>query len=155
MALIKQLEQIMMNTQNLDPKDSLMHKIITSRYRFFLAAALLVLLFFVVEAVSAEESKQGLIRTPLLENAIELPSKNVNAKVIRVTFPPAFKTPMHTHEGPGPRYVAKGKLKVTEDGKVNTYGVGEVFWESGKLMAVENVGKETAELIIFELAPAH
>jgi quercetin dioxygenase-like cupin family protein len=54
-----------------------------------------------------------------------------------------------------PRYVVKGKLKVTEDGKVNTYSVGEVFWESGKLMAVENVGAETAELIIFELALTH
>lgn len=130
-----------------------MHKIITSRYRFFLAVVLLLLLFMVVEAVSADESKSGLIRTPLLENTVELPSKSVNAKVIRVTFPPAFKTPWHTHEGPGPRYVVKGKLKVTEDGKVNTYGIGEVFWESGKLMQVENVGKETAELIIFEMVP--
>ncbi|NOU42918.1 MAG: cupin domain-containing protein [Methyloglobulus sp.] len=88
-----------------------------------------------------------------MENPVELTSKSINTKVIRVTFPPAFKTPMHTHEGPGPRYVVKGKLKVTEDGKVNTYGIGEVFWETGKLMAVENVDSGTAELIIFELAP--
>ncbi len=138
-----------------DKRDSLMHRILTSRYRFFLAVVLLLLLFMVVEAVSAEEAKSGLIRTPLLENTVELPSKSVTAKVIRVTFPPAFQTPWHTHEGPGPRYVVKGKLKVTEDGKVNTYGIGEVFWESGKLMQVENVGKESAELIIFEMAPGH
>lgn len=142
-----------MNLEYHDKRDSLMHKIITSRYRFFLAVVLLLLLFMVVEAVSADEAKSGLIRTPLLENTVELPSKSINAKVIRVTFPPAFQTPWHTHEGPGPRYVVKGKLKVTEDGKVNTYGIGEVFWESGKLMQVENVGKEAAELIIFELAP--
>lgn len=142
-----------MNPEHHDKRNSLMHRIITSRYRFFLAVVLLMLLFLVVEAVSAEETKSGLIRTPLLENAVELPSKSVNAKVIRVTFPPAFKTPWHTHEGPGPRYVVKGKLKVTEDGKVNTYGIGEVFWESGKSMQVENVGKDTAELIIFEMAP--
>jgi quercetin dioxygenase-like cupin family protein len=134
-----------------DRKNNFMHKLITSRYRFFLAVVLLLLLFMVVEAVSADDTKTGLIRTPLLENTVELPSKSVNAKVIRVTFPPAFKTPWHTHEGPGPRYVVKGKLKVTEDGKVNTYGIGEVFWESGKLMQVENVGKESAELIIFEM----
>lgn len=144
-----------MNLEHHDKRDSLIHKIITSRYRFFLAVVLLLLLFMVVEAVSADDAKPGLIRTPLLENTVELPSKNVNAKVIRVTFPPAFKTPWHTHEGPGPRYVVKGKLKVTEDGKVNTYGIGEVFWESGKLMQVENVGKETAELIIFEMATGH
>ncbi len=142
-----------MNNDHHDRKDNLMHKLITSRYRFVLAVVLLLLLFMVVEAVSADEAKANFIRTPLLENTVELPSKSVNTKVIRMTFPPAFKTPWHTHEGPGPRYVVKGKLKVTEDGKVNTYGIGEVFWESGKLMQVENVGKGAAELIIFEIAP--
>ncbi len=141
-----------MNPQNPDLKGGLMHKIVTSRYRFFLAVVLLLLLFVIAEAVSAD-GKPRLIRTQLMENTVELSSKSVNTKVVRVTFPPAFKTPLHTHEGPGPRYVVKGRLKVTEDGKVNTYSVGEVFWESGKLMAVENVGSETAELIIFELVP--
>ncbi len=141
--------------QYLDPKASLSDNLISSPARFFIAVTLLPLLFLVVEAVSAQESKPGLIRTTLFENQVQLPTNNVNAKVIRVTFPPAFKTPLHTHEGPGPRYVVKGKLKVTEDGKVNTYAIGDVFWESGKLMSVENVGKETAELIIFELAPGH
>ncbi|MEQ1558256.1 MAG: cupin domain-containing protein [Methyloglobulus sp.] len=120
--------------------------------RLFIASPLILPLFFVAASVSADENP-GLIRTTLMENPVELTSKSINTKVIRVTFPPAFKTPMHTHEGPGPRYVVKGKLKVTEDGKVNTYGIGEVFWETGKLMAVENVDSGTAELIIFELAP--
>ena len=110
------------------------------------------LLSFNIKIVSAQE-KPALDRTILLENKVELPSNNVNAKVIRVTFPPAFKTPWHTHEGPGPRYVVKGKLKVVEGGKTNTYGVGDVFWESGNLMSVENMTEDTAELIIFELAP--
>ncbi|MSS76063.1 MAG: cupin domain-containing protein [Methyloglobulus sp.] len=144
-----------MKPQNPEPKASLLDNLISSPARFFIAVTLLLPLFFVVEAVSADNAKPGLIRTTLMENAVELPSKSVNAKVIRVTFPPAFKTPWHTHEGPGPRYVVKGKLKVTEDGKVNTYSVGEVFWESGKLMAVENIGTETAELIIFELASSN
>jgi quercetin dioxygenase-like cupin family protein len=142
-----------MKPQNPELKGSLLNSLISSPARFVITAALLLPLFFVVEEVSADDAKPGLIRTTLMENAVELPGKSVNAKVIRVTFPPAFKTPWHTHEGPGPRYVVKGKLKVTEDGKVGTYSVGEVFWESGKLMAVENVGAETAELIIFELAP--
>lgn len=144
-----------MQPQNPEPKASLLDNLISIPARFFIAVTLLLPLFFVVEAVSADNAKPGLIRTTLMENAVELPSKSVNAKVIRVTFPPAFKTPWHTHEGPGPRYVVKGKLKVTEDGKVNTYSVGEVFWESGKLMAVENIGTETAELIIFELASSN
>ena len=108
------------------------------------------LLFINIKTVSAQENPT-FNRTILLENKVELPSNKVNAKVIRVIFPPAFKTPWHTHEGPGPRYVVKGKLKVVEDGKTNTYAVGDVFWETGHLMSVENIGEDSAELIIFEL----
>jgi quercetin dioxygenase-like cupin family protein len=105
-----------------------------------------------IPAVSAQE-KSGLNRTILLEKKLELPSPNIDAKVIRVAFPFGFKTPWHTHEGPGPRYVVKGSLKVVEHGKATTYSAGEVFWETGELMSVENVGDDVAELIIFELAP--
>ncbi len=114
---------------------------------------LAVLLVINVHAVSAQE-KPALNRSTLLSNKLELPSKNIDARVIRVTIPPAFKTPWHTHEGPGPRYVVKGTLEVVEGGKTNTYSAGEVFWESGQLMSVENKGEAAAELIIFELAPA-
>lgn len=110
------------------------------------------LLFINIKTVSAQENPK-LNRTILLENKVELPGNNINAKVIRVAFPPAFKTSWHTHEGPGPRYVVKGKLKVVEGDKTNTYSVGDVFWESGHLMSVENIGEDSAELIIFELAP--
>ncbi len=105
-----------------------------------------------MQAASAQ-AKSGLDRTVLLEKKLELASPNINTKMIRVAFPPAFKTPWHTHEGPGPRYVVKGTLKVVEGGKANTYSAGQVFWESGELMSVENAGDDSAELIIFELAP--
>lgn len=144
-----------MNPQNPDLKDGLLHKIMRSPARFFIAVVLIVLLFFVVEAVSAEEHKPGLIRTTILENPVELPSKDINAKVMRVTFPPHYKTPWHTHEGPGPRYVVRGKFEVTDNGTVKTYSNGEVFWETGKKMAIQNLGNESAELIIFELSPGH
>ncbi|MGZ5055300.1 MAG: cupin domain-containing protein [Methylobacter sp.] len=105
-----------------------------------------------IPAVSAQD-KTSPNRTILLEKKLELSSPNINTKMIRVEFPPTFKTPWHTHEGPGPRYVVKGTLKVVEGGKANTYSAGQVFWESGELMSVENVGDGTAEAIIFELAP--
>jgi quercetin dioxygenase-like cupin family protein len=105
-----------------------------------------------IPAVSAQE-KTGLNRTVLLDKKLKLPSPNINAKMIRVAFPFGFKTPWHTHEGPGPRYVVKGTLKVVEHGNAITYSAGEVFWETGELMSVENVGDDAAELIIFELAP--
>jgi len=144
-----------MYTQNLDINSNLLPKIVRRPTPFFLAVALILLLFFVFKVASADEGKPGLIRSTLMENPVELPSKNINAKVIRVTFPPHYKTPWHTHEGPGPRYVVKGKLEVTDNGTVKTYSTGEVFWESGKLMAVENIGAEAAELIIFEMIPSH
>jgi quercetin dioxygenase-like cupin family protein len=144
-----------MNQSMPELRNSLLDRYIRSPYRYFIAVAIIALLFFVVEAASADETKPSLIRTPILENAVELPSKNINAKVIRVTFPPHYKTPWHTHEGPGPRYVVRGKFEVTDNGTVKTYGNGEVFWETGAKMAVQNLSDETAELIIFEMAPGH
>lgn len=129
-----------------------MLKIQTFKSTGFILATLTVLFLGNIQAAFAQE-KTGLNRTVLLEKKLELPSPNINTKVIRVAFPPAFKTPWHTHEGPGPRYVVKGTLKVVEHGKADTYTAGEVFWESGELMSVENVGDDAAELIIFELAP--
>lgn len=131
-----------------------MFKTLTIKPAKVFLVTLAILLLIGVQAVSAQD-KPTLNRTVLLENKVVLPSNNINAKIIRVTFPVAFKTPWHTHEGPGPRYVVKGKLKVVEGGKTNTYSVGDVFWESGALMSVENIGETSAELIIFELAPAN
>ncbi len=118
----------------------------------YILATLIALFFSGLSAVSAQQ-KSGLNRTVLLEKKLELSGPNINAKMIRVEFPYGYKTPSHTHEGPGPRYVVKGTLKVIEQGKVSSYSAGEVFWETGELMSVENIGDDTAELIIFELAP--
>ncbi|MDD1612701.1 MAG: cupin domain-containing protein [Methylococcaceae bacterium] len=94
-------------------------------------------------------------RTILLQQNVTLPGPNVNGKVIRVSFPQGVKTPRHTHEGPGPRYVVKGTLQVVEGDKTGIYSAGEVFWETGQSMTVENIGGEPAELIIFEMGPGH
>jgi quercetin dioxygenase-like cupin family protein len=111
-----------------------------------------VLPFIYCKKASAED-KPAMKRTLLLENKVMLPGNSVTGKVIRVSFPTGFKTPRHTHEGPGPRYVVKGTLQVVEGDKTGIYSEGDVFWESGQSMTVENVGGEPAELIIFELAP--
>jgi quercetin dioxygenase-like cupin family protein len=108
------------------------------------------LIFMNIQTVFAGENPT-LNRTVLLEHKVELANNQVTAKTIRVIFPPAFKTPWHTHEGPGPRYVVKGKLKVIEGGKTNIYKAGDVFWESGQLMSVENLSDQSGELIIVEL----
>ena len=89
----------------------------------------------------------------LFEKGVELPDKKVQVKIRHVTFPVGFKTPEHSHKGPGPRYILKGKLEVIEGGITGTYGAGEVFWETGIPMTAENVGGEEAEFIIIELLP--
>jgi quercetin dioxygenase-like cupin family protein len=93
-------------------------------------------------------------RQLLLKKKVSLPSKDILANVIRVQFPKGFKTPAHTHEGPGPRYVVRGQLRVEDSGESKVFNAGEVFWETGDLMTVENVGLGEAEIIIFEMAPA-
>lgn len=92
-------------------------------------------------------------RETLLAKPVTLPSASVNAKVVKVKFPPGYRTPLHTHEGPGPRYVLKGKVTVEDHGKSFTFKAGETFWETGEEMAVANTGTEEAEMLIFEMAP--
>jgi quercetin dioxygenase-like cupin family protein len=127
-----------------------MIKVIASRKS---GVILSTFLFMSLQTVFAAE-KPVLNRKVLMENQVELTSKHITAKTIRVIFPPAYKTPQHTHDGPGPRYVIKGKLKVIEGGKTNIYEAGDVFWESGQLMSVENLSGQPAEMIIVEMVPA-
>lgn len=48
----------------------------------------------------------------------------------------------------------KGRLRVEDGGENHVYSPGEVFWETGSEMTVENVSKGEAEIIIFEMAAA-
>ena len=116
--------------------------------------SVLGLLTCVSPLVQADESASKFSRELLMTKPVTLPSKDVESHVMRVRFPKGYKTPLHTHEGPGPRYVVMGKLKVFDDGQTKVYSQGEVFWETGAEMTVENVGKGEAEIIIFELATA-
>lgn len=119
----------------------------------YLASAL-GLFLSVSHNVNADESSAKFSREQLLKKHVSLPTKEIDANVIRVRFPKGYKTPLHTHEGPGPRYVVSGKLKIEDGGQTNLYSQGQVFWETGSEMTVENVGNGEAEIIIFEMAPA-
>lgn len=122
--------------------------------RIFYLASALGLFLAISPVANAEESSVKFSRELMLKKHVTLATKEVDTNVIRVRFPKGFKTPLHTHEGPGPRYVLKGKLKVEDGGQSNVFGPGEVFWETGAEMTVENVGKGEAEIIIFEMTPA-
>lgn len=106
------------------------------------------------QPANADEASAKFSRELLLKKQVSLAAKDVDTTVLRVRFPKGYKTPLHTHEGPGPRYVVRGKLNVEDNGQSNVYGQGDVFWETGAEMTVENIGKGEAEIIIFEMAPA-
>lgn len=102
---------------------------------------------------SPSDNKNGFSRQSLLKKSVNLPSPDIETQVIKVHFPPGYKTPAHTHQGPGPRYVLKGRLRVVDSGETHVYKAGEVFWESGSEMTVENVGSSSAEIVIFQMIP--
>ena len=128
-----------------------MHK--TSKISFA-TRSLLLMSFVAMGSMPITAQAQGLQAKVIFEQAAELADKNVNVNIKHVTFPVGFKTPEHSHKGPGPRYVIKGEMEVIENGVTGTFGPGEVFWETGNPMTAENVGGEEAELIIIELLPA-
>lgn len=123
-------------------------------FKHLYALLALSLLFSYAASSTADESQVTPSRQMLLQKKVSLPSSTVDTKVIRVQFPKGYKTPLHTHEGPGPRYVVKGKLRVEDSGDSHVFNAGEVFWETGAEMTVENIGGSDAEIVIFELAPA-
>ncbi len=107
-----------------------------------------------MSAVFAEDNKDKFSRQLLFSKATSLPSKDIKSEVIRVVFTPGYKTPLHTHEGPGPRFIISGKVRVEDSGETRIYKEGEVFWETGSAMTIENIGSDKAELLIFQLTPA-
>ncbi|MBP1152577.1 MULTISPECIES: cupin domain-containing protein [unclassified Methylocaldum] len=120
----------------------------------YIALMLGILIFGAgIGSAYAEEAPTMAPRQLLLKKAVPLSADTVETRVVRVQFPSGYKTPLHTHEGPGPRYVLKGRLKVEDSGETHVYGPGDVFWETGAAMTVENIGGGDAEIVIFELAP--
>jgi quercetin dioxygenase-like cupin family protein len=103
---------------------------------------------------AAEFSPPGVPTQNLLEHELELNSRKLKTRVVRVTLPPGFNSPLYIHEVPGPRYVLKGQVKVDEGAEVHVYGPTGVFWESGRWMRIENIGSDEAELLAIELTPA-
>ena len=92
-------------------------------------------------------------RDVLLARPVTLPDTRVVTRVIRVTFPPGFRTPEHIHKGPGPRYVLSGEIRVIDQEGTRIYRQGQVFWETGEPMVAENAAAGETVLLIFEMAP--
>jgi len=115
----------------------------------------LVFLLFAMNVAFAESKQEKFSRQELFTKSITLPSNNIQADVIRVVFSPGYKSPLHTHEGPGPRYLVSGEVRVEDGSQGHVYKTGEVFWETGAEMTIENVGTSKAEIVIFQLTSSN
>jgi len=113
----------------------------------------LLLAGFLIPALGLAEEAIMPPKETLLEKELQLASPKATVKVYQISFPKGFKTPQHTHEGPGPRYIQKGRIRIDEAGTLKEYGPGQVFWETGEVMTAENVSDGEAVLIIFEIVP--
>ncbi|BCX88280.1 hypothetical protein MIN45_P0649 [Methylomarinovum tepidoasis] len=92
-------------------------------------------------------------RDVLLARPVTLPDAHIVTRVIRVTFPPGFRTPKHIHKGPGPRYVLSGEIRIIDKEGAKIYRQGQVFWETGEPMVAENAAAGETVLLIFEMTP--
>lgn len=119
------------------------------------AVMLAVVAFFADSAHGDELPQESMSRQTLMKRNLQTLSSGAEVRVIRVGFPPGFRTPLHTHDAEGPRYVVKGRLRVEDNGHTQSYGVGDSFWETGSPMTIENIGGSDAEMIIFEIANSH
>ena len=113
---------------------------------------LLAHLMYGISAMSTELPQDSMSRQLLMKRNLQTLASGAEIRVIRVNFPPGFKTPLHTHDAEGPRYVVKGRLRVEDQGQLQTYTSGDSFWETGTPMTIENIGGSDAEMIIFEIA---
>jgi quercetin dioxygenase-like cupin family protein len=64
----------------------------------------------------------------------------------RVDFPPGGIAYLHTHPGPGIRYLLHGRLRIESRGAAHEYGPGEAWFESGPMpvLATASETEDTA-----------
>jgi len=90
-----------------------------------------------------EEDEDG----ALFSHEVELdPATRWIARCDRIDFPPGGIAYMHTHPGPGIRYLLHGELQIRTLGKVAVYGPGGIWFEQAgdPILAVASPDEETA-----------
>jgi quercetin dioxygenase-like cupin family protein len=106
-----------------------------------------------ISALAQQQDRKAKIDV-LFEQEAELPSNKVKVVVKRAMLPAGYKSPEHTHKGPGVRYVFQGTLRIDEKDYTGDFSAGQVYWESGHPMTAETISAEDAEILIVELQPA-
>ena len=73
----------------------------------------------------------------------------------RVDFPPGGVAYLHTHPGPGIRYLLYGSLRIETGGETHEYGPGEAWFESGPepVLATSSESEDSAFVRVLLLPP--
>jgi quercetin dioxygenase-like cupin family protein len=73
----------------------------------------------------------------------------------RVDFPPRGVAYLHTHPGPGIRYLLYGSLRIETAGETREYGPGEAWFESGPepVLATSSESEDSAFVRVLLLPP--
>jgi quercetin dioxygenase-like cupin family protein len=83
----------------------------------------------------------------LIQREVELDSAGRwLARCDRIDFPPGGVAYLHTHPGPGIRYLLRGELTVETEGAVATFGPGGAWFEPGPepVLAKASTAEETS-----------
>ncbi len=89
----------------------------------------------------------GIDEGALFSSEVDLdPATPWLARCDRIDFPPAGIAYMHTHPGPGIRYLLHGELQIRTLGNVAVYGPGGIWFEQAgdPILAVASPEEETA-----------
>lgn len=118
-----------------------------------LSVAAFICLNSLMVGAHASDGAKPLKNNLLLQNT-SLPSSEFSTKVRTITWPVGYTSKVHSHAGPGPRYVLRGTVQITENGQSSEYSAGEVFWYSAKYPhQAKNVDSVETQVLIIELLP--
>ncbi len=86
-------------------------------------------------------------------NEYKLVFENDRARVMKATFKPGDKTPMHNHPDHIAYMLSGGKIKMTDsNGKTQVMDLktGDAFFLSAQSHEAQNIGDTTADMLVVE-----
>lgn len=92
--------------------------------------------------------------------ALDMPEPMMRARIM--TIPAGFRSPPHTHDGPGIRYVLEGQITIYwKDGSKRSYGPGDTYFEGPgenhppNEMSAANEGDVPVKIYVVDLHPGN
>ena len=125
-------------------------------------AALAALLGFGPLQAGADTAAPGKISASTLKEVElgELPPGKWSMKSTLLVVEPGAKIPMHSHRGPGLRYVLEGAITISwKEGKQETFKAGDTYFEGAGAnhpagsFSASNDGSVPCRVVIVELVP--